>query len=269
RTLNWAILCGMRLIVSIALTLLVVQARPQPSRWWRHVEALANDGMEGRNTGTPAHKRAAEYVADQFRKAGLEPAGTNGYFQPVKFKTRRIVESESSLALVNDGRSEALLLGEDANISLRVDPDSSIEAPLVFTGYGLNIPEQGINDLAGLDLRGAVVVYIAATPKSLPGPLQAHFGSAAQRWKMYHAAGAIGTISIANPKNMDIPWARSTLARLQPSMSLADESLEDAPGQKLAVTMNPAHADKLLAGSGHPFSEILARVDADKEVPRF
>ena len=113
---------------------------------------------------------------------------------------------------------------------MRVDPAPSLDAPLVFVGYGLNIPERNINDFAGLNLKGAIVVYISATPKSLPGPLQAHFGSAAERWQMYQAAGAIGTISIANPKSMDIPWARSTLARLQPAMALADPSLdEDAP----------------------------------------
>jgi hypothetical protein len=47
----------------------------------------------------------------------------------------------------------------------------------VFVGYGLNVPERNINDFAGVNLKGAVVVHIGATPKSLPGPLQAHFGS--------------------------------------------------------------------------------------------
>src|SRR4051794_12886803 len=239
-------------------------------RWWAHVEALANDGMEGRNTGSPAHRRAADYVAGQFKKSGLEPAGVGGGFiQPVAFKTRRIIEAQSSLALVNGGRTEPLTLGEDANISVRVDPAPSVDAPLVFAGYGLSIPERNINDFAGINLRGAMVVYLAGTPKSLPGPLQAHFGSAAERWKMYKAAGAIGTVSIANPKSMDIPWARSTLARLQPAMSLADTTLDDAAGQQLSVTMNPAHADKLFAGSGHTFAEILALADSDKPLPAF
>jgi Zn-dependent M28 family amino/carboxypeptidase len=239
------------------------------ARWWAHVEALANDGMEGRNTGSPAHKRAAEYVAAQFKKSGLEPAGIGGYIQPVAFKTRRIVEAQSSLALVTHGKTEPLTLGEDANINVRVDPAPSVDAPLVFVGYGLKIPERQIDDFAGVNLAGAMVVYVSSTPKSLPGPLQAHFGSAAERWKMYKAAGAIGTISIANPKSMDIPWARSTLARLQPAMSLADASLDDAPGQQLSVTMNPAHADKLFAGSGHTFAEMLALVDGGKPVPSF
>src|SRR5689334_1705375 len=83
------------------------------TRWWSHVEALANDGMEGRNTGSAGHKRAAEYVAAQFQKAGLEPAGAGGGFiQPVKFNTRRIDESKSRLALADNGSDEQLTLGE-------------------------------------------------------------------------------------------------------------------------------------------------------------
>jgi Zn-dependent M28 family amino/carboxypeptidase len=240
------------------------------TRWWSHVEALANDGMEGRNTGSAGHKRAAEYVAAQFQKAGLEPAGAGGGFiQPVKFNTRRIDDSKSRLALADNGSDEQLTLGEDANISMRVDPAATVDAPLVFVGYGLKIPERGIDDFAGVNLNGAVVVHISATPPSLPGPLQAHYGSAGERWKMYKAAGAIGTLSIANPKSMDIPWARSTLARLQPAMSLADASLSETAGQQLAVTMNPAHADRLFKNSGHTFAELLALVDGGKPLPSF
>jgi Zn-dependent M28 family amino/carboxypeptidase len=179
------------------------------------------------------------------------------------------VESQSSLALVRDGRVDPLTLGEDANFSMRIEPAPSIDAPLVFAGYGLNIPELGIDDLARLPLEGAVVVYLAASPQSIAAPLQAHFGSAGERWKMYKAAGAIGTLSIANPGSVEIPWARSTLARLQPQMALSDTTLDDTSGQQFAVTMNPAHADKLFVGSGHTFLEILALTDAGKPLPRF
>jgi len=256
--------------VTVVLTAATIARSDEPAaRWWRHMQALANDGMEGRNTGSPGHKRAADYVAAEFAKAGLEPAGVGGYIQSVTFNTRKIVEARSSLALVRDGKTEPLVLGDDANIGLRIDPAPSVEAPLVFVGYGLDIPERGIDDFKGVSLKGAVVVYLSATPRSLPGPLQAHFGSAEERWKMYRAAGAIGTIGIANPKSMDIPWARSTLARLQPAMSLADRAMDEAPGQQLSVTMNPARADKLLAGSGHTFAKLIALVDEGKPVPSF
>src|SRR5919198_1128566 len=144
-------------------------------RWFSHVQMLAGDEMEGRNTGSAGHRRAAEYVAAQFQKAGLERAGTKGYFQPVKLRTRRIVEAQSSLAIIRDGKTEPLTLGDDANISMRVDPAPALEAPLVFVGYGLRIPERNIDDLRDVPLQGAVVVYVSATPPSLPGPLQAHF----------------------------------------------------------------------------------------------
>ena len=74
-------------------------------------------------------------------------------------------ENYAYAQLVRDGKTEPLTLGEHANISLRVDPAPSIEAPLVFVGYGLNVPERGINDFAGVNLKGAIVVHIAATPK--------------------------------------------------------------------------------------------------------
>jgi hypothetical protein len=237
--------------------------------WWKHVEFLAGDAQQGRNTGTPGHKRAADYVAEQFKKAGLEPAGTAGYIQTVGFKTRQIDESRSSLSLTRDGRTIPLTLGEQANFSLRIDPAASVEAPLVFVGHGLEVPEQQINDFEGLDLKGAVVVYIAATPRSLPGALQAHFGSAAERWHMYRAAGAVGTIAIPNPRNVDVPWVRSTGQRLQPAMSLSDPSLDEYQGQQVAITMNPAHADLLLEGSGHRIDELLALDDEGKALPHF
>jgi len=59
------------------------------TRWFSHVEALANDGMEGRNTGSPGHKRAAEYVTAQFKKSGLEPAGVGEPPSPSSSATTR------------------------------------------------------------------------------------------------------------------------------------------------------------------------------------
>src|SRR3954462_11257129 len=129
----------MRHVLAIAIVAVAVGAtglHADAKRWWSHVEALANDGMRGRDTGSADHKRAAEYVAAQFEKAGLEPAGVKGFIQPVAFNTRRIVEAQSSLTLIRDGESQPLTLGEDANISVRADPAPTVEAPLVFVGYG-------------------------------------------------------------------------------------------------------------------------------------
>jgi hypothetical protein len=240
------------------------------ARWWSHIQYLASDDLQGRNTGSEGHRKAARYVAGEFERAGLKPAGTSGYFQPVKFDVREIVENQSSVALVRSGKPEPLKLGDDAYISLRGDIESGdTDAPAVFVGYGLKVPEKNYDDLAGLDLKGKIVVYLAGGPASIPGPLKSHYQSASERWKSLKAAGVVGIATIQNPKSMDIPWARATLSRLQASMSLADTGLQETEGLRFSLTINPEHADKFFAGSGHTLAEILDAADHDKPLPHF
>jgi Zn-dependent M28 family amino/carboxypeptidase len=238
-------------------------------RWWAHVAFLASDDLEGRNTGSEGHRKAADYVADQFKRFGLKPAGTTGYRQAVRFHSRRIVESRSSLALVRDGIVTPIVLGDEATFNMRVNPAPEVEAPLVFAGYGLSIPEAKHDDFADVDVKGKVVVFLSGAPSSVPGPLSAHYQSAGERWAGLRRAGAIGTITIQNPRTSDVPWERSAPNRLQPSMTLADPALDDTVGQRLAVTFNAARADRLFEGSGHTVSELLAIADAGKVLPSF
>jgi hypothetical protein len=208
-------------------------------------------------------------VAGEFERAGLKPAGTSGYLQPVKFKVAQIVEDQSSLAIVHDGKVTPLKLGDDANLNVRPGLAESVDAEAVFCGYGLSVPENHFDDFAGLDLKGKIVVYIAGGPSDIPGNLRSHYSFRAERWRAIQKAGAIGVAAIANPKSMDIPWERSTLARLNAAMELADERMADAPGQQLGATINPAHAEKFFAASGHTFVELLALADQGKALPRF
>ena len=251
--------------VAVAMVPLSVVAwaadTPDGQRWWSHVLALADDRLEGRNTGSEGHRKAAEYVAREFERAGLKPAGTEGYLQPVQLISREIDEDPLEPDVDPATGPEPLALGQDAIISSRIEPPPTVEAELVFAGYGLSIPEAHHDDFAGLDVRGKLVVYLTGAPASIPGPLAAHMQSPAERAAFLKHVGAIGAVSIPNPKNMDIPWERSALARFMPSMSLADPALDETRGLKLSVTINPAHADKLFAGSGHTFREILDAAD--------
>jgi Zn-dependent M28 family amino/carboxypeptidase len=243
---------------------------PDGQRWWSHILVLADDKLEGRGTGTEGYRKAAEYVASEFARTGLKPAGTEGFFQPVRLISRKIDEEHSSLTLVREGSSETLVLGRDAIIGTRWgDPAPALEVPLVFAGYGLSIPEAHRDDFAGLDVRGKLVVILSGAPSSIAGPLASHMQSLAERAAALKRVGAVGLVSIPDPKHMDIPWERSSLARFMPSMSLADPALDESHGMKLFVTVNPAHADKLFAGSGHTFGEILDAAHANKPLPHF
>jgi hypothetical protein len=230
---------------------------------------LANDDMQGRNTGSPAHRKAADLVAAEFKRVGVAPGAAGSYIQPVKFTGRKIIEAESSLDLVRNGKAEKLTLGEDATINLRINPAESVEAPLVFAGYGLAVPDLNFNDFAGLDLKGKIIVVLAGGPSTIPGNLRSHYSYPSERQKVLEQAGAVGLITIQNPRTDDVPWARSSLARLQEAMSLADQDLVDYKSLKLGVTINAAHADKWLAGSGHTVTELLDLVSAGKPLPRF
>jgi Zn-dependent M28 family amino/carboxypeptidase len=239
------------------------------SRWWSHVEVLADDKLEGRDTGSEGHRKAAEYVAREFAKAGLKPAGLDGYIQPVKFRSKEIDEAHTRLSLVGKDGEQPLTLGPDAIVSLRIDPAPYVEADLVFVGHGLANAEAGHDDFSGLDVRGKVVVYLSGAPPTIAGPLAAHMQSAGERGDLLRKLGVVGTVVIQNPKNMDIPWERSSLARFMPSMSLADPALDDNRGLSIGIGINPAKADKLFDGSGHAIAEILDAADSGKPLPRF
>lgn len=261
---------------SILAALLLIPSFAQESQssfdgksWWDHIKVLAADNMEGRDTGSPGLERAEAYVAGQLKAAGLQPAGVKGYYQTVKFVSLQLVENESSAALVRDGKTEALTLGEDAIFGMRMDLAPQVVAPLTFVGYGLSIPEKDFDDLSGLDLKGKVAVLITGSPSQIPSALASHHQTLAERWKAFRATGAVGIISIPNPASMDVPWARIALNRLHPSMDLADAEFNETEGEKLALAFNPAHADKLFAGSGHSFQELAELAKDRKPLPHF
>jgi Zn-dependent M28 family amino/carboxypeptidase len=237
--------------------------------WWDHVKVLAADNMEGRETGSPGLRKAEAYVVDQLKQAGVQPAGTKGFYQPIKFISRQVVEKDSSAALVRDGKTEPLTIGEDAIFSTRVNLAPEVEAPLVFVGYGLTVPEKNYDDLAGQDLKGKVVVLISGSPADMPAALASHYQTAKERWKSLQAAGVIGVIGLINPASMDIPWSRIALNRNHPSMDLADPEFNETKGEKLSMVFNPAHAEMLFEGSGHTFAEIATLAKDRKPLPHF
>ena len=238
--------------------------------WWAHVKFLADDSLEGRDTGSEGLRKAQAYAVEQLQKAGLQSAGSNGFYQPVHFNQYEVDEAKSSLALVANGQAKTLSFADDAFIGTRATHASdTLSAPLIFVGYGLKIPEKNLDELAGLDLKGKIVVYLAGSPSDIPTALASHYQTPVERWKSLRAAGAIGTVTIMNPASMDIPWSRISINRNHPSMDLADAEFNETPGQQLGVTFNPASAEQLFAGSGHTFAEIAALGKDRKPLPRF
>jgi hypothetical protein len=253
--------------------------------WWAHVQKLADPSMNGRLTGSEDYLRAAAYVVEQFKAYGLAPAGVDGgFYQPVKFDVQRVDASKSSMKLVVDGKATPLVLGEDAILGARSAQLKAVDAPLVFLGYGLHLPDSKYDDFDSAEvplasLKGKIVVYINGGPADLSGPLKS-YARTAPFAKALLDAGAVGSISIPTPKSMDFGWQRVASSASQPGMRLAVASDADAVAAKhpaladvhstmFSATFNPAEAEKLFTGTGHTFAELLALADAQKPLPRF
>jgi hypothetical protein len=236
--------------------------------WWAHVQYLAGDSLEGRETGSRGFELAAAYVQEQFKQAGLKPAGSDGYFESVAFHVTQPDPSQSSWELVCDQQTTPVVLGTEASINIRGVDGGPVDAPAVFVGYGFAVPERGFDELTGLDLRGKVAVAITGGPNSIPGPIRSFYQSSGERWQQLQKAGAVGLVMIANPKT-DIPWERAQASKPKTSVVLADSELDGLRGLKFSGTINPAYADKFLSGSGHSFAELQALADQGKPLPKF
>jgi len=238
-------------------------------RWWSHIQVLADDTMEGRETGSPGYGRAAEYVIQQFRAAGLQPAGVDGYRQPVDFQVAQIDQARCSLDLLRDGEVQPVKLGDDAAIIVTSQTAAEAEAAAVFVGYGITVPELGYDDLAGQDVKGKIVVYVRGGPGDMPGPIKAHYQSPEERVKALRKAGVVGSVGIPNPTVPELPWSRLVPGLLMPRMELHDTGPEGYRPLPVSLVFNPERAELLFAGSGHTFQEVVAGLGSSKPLPRF
>jgi hypothetical protein len=243
---------------------------PRASAWWADISALADDGMEGRLTGSPGYLRAADYVIGRLRALGLSPAATaGGYKQDVPFEQQSIDSAASSASLVGaDGKAVAIKVGETMLIGAGSGPrPTAVDAPLVFVGYGLHLSEQGYDDFKELDLKGKIAVVIAGGPTNLPGPAKAAARNA--RNALLGRMGAVGVITLTPPKQVEIPWERQKLLTTQPGMYLADKALRETPDGFLIANFDPGQSERLFAGSGHSFAELAAVSDMSGAMPTF
>jgi hypothetical protein len=285
----------LRYVLILVAAFLIQDFGAEGKRWWSHIEFLASDDLQGRDVGSPGFEKAATYVEGQFREIGLKPGGVSGYRQPVKLESRVLVPDETTLSLVRNGEEQPLAPRDDAMMSARGELDGSVDAPMVFIGYGLSVPEARWDDLEGLDLHGKIAVYLnAMAPVAVSDNVKSHVNSAGERWAVLKRAGAIGIATFPNPRppagtptpenaapaapaRGDSPAvaAGRGAARSgappgpQSTVVLADRDLQDQAGQIVSVTMTRRGAGKILAGSGHTIDELNQLVADKKPLPRF
>jgi hypothetical protein len=247
------------------LALLATAAAPAPQadlaaaqRVRADVEFLASDLLEGRDTGSKGYDIGASYVASRFRAIGLTPGGNDAsWYVDVPFR-RAVHAGAPAAALVARGDSRALRSGIDfaARPSL-TQQQRAIDAPLVFAGHGISDTRLGIDDYAGLDVRGKIVVVLDGTPPGLPSEIAAHLNSYKQ--VIAGEKGAAGLIQVSGTGsrpnfNLLAYYDRPVVDWVDPTGKTKSESTDIA----LVATVSRDVAGQMFKAAGKDASQIFA-----------
>ncbi len=206
-----------------------------------HIDILASDAFEGRAPNSEGERRTTAYIVEQFRERGLEPAGADGtWFQPVALVERTTRSQNVSWSAngrqLSFSQDQIALQGREAEVNLQ-------GAPVIFAGHGVRLPGRGIDHLAGVDARGAVVILLFDAP-AVPG-----FPSFAERVKAVTDAGAAAVIAITGA---DLQWEFVTRNYQRPTTKLAEQAVAPIVG-----AMPLAAAQRLIGAAGGDFERLL------------
>ena len=236
----------------------------RPASLRAHLRFLADDLLEGRGTASRGHEIAARYVAAQFEAMGLEPAGTGATFlQTVPLRQAVLVPEGSSLALVRDGRAQALRAGRDYVLPPNLlREESAFDAPVVYVGFGVVAPERRHDDYAGLDVRGKVVALLSGAPAQFPNDQRAYYSSRRLKAETAAERGAIGLLLIQPPEEeRRFPFARIAEMLQSGLMDWLDGQGNPAdalPGLRGSAVLSREGAEALFAGAPRPLDQALA-----------
>ena len=264
--------CG--LACGIAGSALAQTAVPEfpPERFRAHVEFLADDLLEGRDTGSRGHEIAARYVAAQFEASGLKPGGENGtWYQQVTLQKTVRGANRGQVTISGPGGEQHFEHAD--NVLVFLSPKAAnldISAKLVFVGFGMEDQRLGLDDYHGLDVKGRIVVALRGFPKGLPSEEGAHLSAIKAEVAQRH--GAIGLISVATLQSEKaLPWRRYLEYVNEPDYAWvgADGTAhDDAPGIRVRVAVNGPAADAVFAGAKRTLEDLRTEADRPKAAPR-
>jgi hypothetical protein len=269
------------LAFAASLSLVLAAAAPaQPpagptfsaDRFKAHVAFLADDRLEGRDTGSRGHEIAAAYVASQFMALGLKPGGEDGgWFQYVPLRSATLAGTPT-IAVSGPGGTLEMENGKGAIVGASLSEEKQdVSAPVVFAGYGVDAPKLGMDDYKGLDVRGKIVAVFAGIPAGLPSEIAAHMGD--EKGAMAARRGAVGMITLYTASYAKArPFAAMAGRAGRASLGWVGKNgkaHEEAPGLRFTMTIDDATAAALFAGAKRNFAAVRAEADAGKRPAGF
>jgi Zn-dependent M28 family amino/carboxypeptidase len=175
-----------------------------------HLEFLADDALEGRRPGTRGGELAAKYIAAQFGRLGLQPAGDSGtYYQHVTIIT---LTPSPAVRIAAPAPGDLAYRKDYVLWSMRNDSLVSLKGDLVFVGYGIVAPEYQWDDYRGLDVKNKIVVALVNDPglrdsTIFRGPILTYYGRWTYKIEEAQRQGAAGILLIHTAESATYPWS--------------------------------------------------------------
>jgi len=231
---------------------------PEHIRW--HVRYLSHDLLEGRGTGQRGGDIAAEYIATQFAEYGLKPAGDHGtYMQKVPLVgITTLPETRFSLVPKQGEAMNLKPLDEYVAYDQTQQPQSEVDADIVFVGYGIEAPEYNWDDYKGLDVHGKVLLVLvneppSDNPKFFKGKALTYYGRWTYKYEEARRKGAVGVILIHQEQMASYPWE---VVRNSNSGEKSFLKVE-APALKVASWIHLDVATRLASASGMNLEKMM------------
>ena len=225
----------------------------------QHIKYLSSDELRGRRTGEEGNRKAAEYIAEQFRSYGLTAMGENGtYFQPFPFLKDVEIGDNNSFAVTVNSTRRAYERGTDF-LPLKISDDTTLTAPLVFAGYGISSTSDTLkyDDYANIDVHGKIVVVLRYSPDGSGTNRFLNLMSITAKTIVAREKGAAGIIFVSSPPGTDGNALKSFTSPASTSFGIA------------TVVFSWSDLNDLLKASGKDLSSIQSAIDSTKNPNSF
>jgi len=233
-----------------------------PERIRAHVRFLSHDLLEGRGTGQRGGDIAAEYIATEFALYGLKPVGDSGsYFQKVPMVGITPAPGTTfSLASSKGATTDLRPLDQYVAYDQTQQPQSDVDADIVYVGYGIEAPEYKWDDYKGIDVRGKVLLMLVNEPPSddvnfFKGKALTYYGRWTYKYEEAARKGAVGAILIHQTEMASYPWE---VVRNSNSGEKSYLKLDGAPKLKVASWIQLEVAKQIAATSGMNLDKMMA-----------
>ncbi|SFH00953.1 M28 family peptidase [Pedobacter insulae] len=227
---------------------------------------LADDKLLGRQPGKPGYQMAVDYVVSELQKNGVKPAGEKGTWVQTILMRKATVIPGFSASLNAEGIETLLVGGKD--IALTPNPiaaQSSVDAGLVFVGYGITAPGLNYDDYKDLNVKGKVVLVIRGTPETFPSSDAAHHQNLVTIQSNALAHGAVGVIlctATSNSRGFMNP--RPSTSMLDSKGKLVSSSSYPFPKIKIVGMLSNPICQTIFSKAGKQLAETVTLLKSGK-----